>query len=778
MKLIVNTNQKGDALGDLYGIFFEDLNHAADGGLYPELVMNRAFEFDPIDNPGYDHLTGWEPVGEEREVKLRIETGNPVSGKNPHYLSVDILEPGEERGVKNSGFKGGMYLKKDGTYLFSCYAKREQSLEDAVTVSLRDSCGRILTGGSFQVSGSWQKYELKLTVPCEEKGAFLAITAAGRGKLYLDFVSLFPEDTFLGRKNGMRKDIAQLLADMHPKFMRFPGGCLTHDGALDPDVRDAQYRWKNTVGPLKERPARRNNWGYHQTMGLGFFEYFQFCEDIGAKPLPVISPGYDPHHHREAPLDQMQYFVDEALDLIEFANGPQDSKWGALRAEMGHPEPFGMEYLGIGNEEVGEEFFPRFRIVYEAVRERYPEIKVIGTSGPFAAGGEYERGWKHAKADKVDLVDEHFYMSPEWFLANQHRYDGFSEKDPKVFLGEYASWGNTWWNALCEASFMIGMERNAKAVGLACYAPMLCNVNYVNWKPDMIWFDAARSYGSANYYVQKLFMEHQGVETRPVQLLDAPRADCLTQQPERIAGRIELDGDEARVFYQDIVLVNEDTGEKVRFADCTVEEKGNAVFLQETDWINYTLRMRATELSGYRGFRIHFGRRDEKNGYFWCIGGWQNQDTAITESIHGRNSDLSQYLASVEAGRTYELVLKVAGRRIQTFIDGKAYHDVTAAPAVIEPLYAASSVDANGDLLIKVVNVSDQERQVELILEGMEDQSYEAERTTMGGWAKEACNSFEEPALVSPSRKFLTIAGNRTQQHFAAQSITMLRIRL
>ena len=290
---------------------------------------------------------------------------------------------------------------------------------------------------------------------------------------------------------------------MHPKFMRFPGGCLVHDGALDPDARDAQYRWKNTVGPIEERPARRSNWGYHQTLGLGFYEYFQLCEDIGAKPLPVISPGYDPHHGRAAEPDEMQYFIDEALDLIEFANGEPSTKWGGLRAQLGHPEPFGMEYLGIGNEEVGEGFFERYKIVADAVRARYPEIKLIGTAGPFAAGGEYERGWRHAREDGADFVDEHYYMTPEWFLANHHRYDAFPADGPKVFLGEYASWGNTWYNALCEASYMLGLERNAKAVGLSCYAPLFANADYVNWKPDMIWFDKEKSFGTANYHVQK-----------------------------------------------------------------------------------------------------------------------------------------------------------------------------------------------------------------------------------------------------------------------------------
>ena len=255
--------------------------------------------------------------------------------------------------------------------------------------------------------------------------------------------------------------------------MRFPGGCLVHDGSLNPEDRNSMYRWKNTIGPVEERPARRNSWGYNQSLGLGFFEYFQFCEDIGAKPLPVLPGGYDPHHQRIVPLNELQPWIQDALDLIEFANGTPEAEWGGIRARMGHEAPFGLEYIGIGNEEVGDAFFERYPFFHRAVREKYPEIKIIGTAGPFSAGSEYEKGWKCAKEYGSDLVDEHYYHTPEWFLANHHRYDNFRAQDPKVFLGEYASWGNTWYNALAEASFMLGLERNAKAVGLACYAPML-----------------------------------------------------------------------------------------------------------------------------------------------------------------------------------------------------------------------------------------------------------------------------------------------------------------
>ena len=423
-------------------------------------------------------------------------------------------------------------------------------------------------------SSEWAKYTATITANATDTSSRLVIVTKGKGKLYLDMVSLFPEKTFRNRPNGMREDIAALLADLKPKFMRFPGGCLIHDGSLNPDDRNSMYRWKNTLGDIAQRPARRNNWSYNQTFGLGYYEYFLFCEDIGAKPIPILPGGFDPHHKRSVPIDELQPWIDDALDLIEFANGDPSTEWGAIRAELGHPEPFGLEYVGIGNEEVGEPFFERYPYFHRAIKEKYPDIKIINSAGPFAAGSEYDRGWKSAKENNSDLVDEHYYQSPEWFLANYNRYDTFKADEPKVFLGEYASWGNTYYNALVEAAFMTGLEKNAHAVGLACYAPMLCNVDYVNWKPDMIWFNNHEVFGTANYYVQKLFMHHQGDQLLKIE------ANGLDEKQENkmkpINGAFALGTERCSFRFWDMKLVNNDTGEMR-------ELNGSSAELSDTD---------------------------------------------------------------------------------------------------------------------------------------------------------------------------------------------------
>lgn len=779
MKLTINTTDKKEPLGDLFGLFFEDLNHAADGGLYAELIQNRSFEFAPIDNQKYHGLTAWEKIERDGEVQLAVVTGNPVSTKNPHYLAMDIVVPGSDVGVQNIGFNKGIPLKKREQYYFTCYAKREQNAEEPLIVSFRSKEGRVYTSQAFTIGMEWKKYELELTAPETDLEGRLGVTVSGRGKVYLDFVSLFPKDTYKGRRNGVRRDIAELLEQMQPKFMRFPGGCLVHNGALDADVRDSQYRWKNTIGPLEERPARRNSWGYNQTFGLGYFELFQLCEDIGAKPLPVIPAGYDPHYHRAVPLDNMQPFIDDALDLIEFANGePETTIWGRKRAELGHKEPFGLEYLAIGNEEVGEEFFERYEIIHKAVRERYPHIRLINTSGPNAAGGEYNRGWESARKNKSDLVDEHYYQSPEWFLAHHHRYDSFRTEDPHVFLGEYASWGNTYYNALVEASYMIGLERNVRVVKLACYAPMLCNVAYVNWKPDMIWFNQHQVYGTANYYVQKLFMNHQGDHLLEIRSDEVPKSVILTEQQDRISGQLILCSNESTVEYTDIILSNDDTDETHSFDTCILDAKQKTEqVLANVNWPNYSLRLKAKELEGKKGFFIQFGKKDEKNNLFWEIGGWQNQDTVISENNNGRNSCLSQYLLEVESKRVYELELKITGRMIKTYVDGNLYHEVESKPVVMEPLYySASKEEDSGHIIIKAVNVSDTDRSVTITLEGIGNQTLQGRKYSMEGYGSEAQNDFQNPDYVVPKTEEVELTGPVFSMVFCKQSFTILRI--
>lgn len=556
-KITVTTNKKA-SMSDFYGIFFEDINHAADGGLYGEMIRNRAFEFSPMDNPSYQALTAWKRIEEGgASVSSFVSNKSPFSKRNPNYLILEINKAGTRAGIKNLGYNSGIAVKENESYNFSCYAKSDKPCE--ITVSIDNAYGEVITEKSLNItSNEWTEYSFTLTSPVNDFSAVLAVTSKQECKFCLDFVSLFPVKTYKNRKNGMRNDIAEMLADLKPKFMRFPGGCLIHDGTLNSDDRNSMYRWKNTIGAVTDRPSRRNNWRYNQSLGLGYFEYFQFCEDIGAKPLPVLPAGYNPHMEQAVPLDEIQEWIDDALDLIEFANGTADTKWGKIRCDMGHAEPFNLEYLAVGNEEVGQGFWDRYDLFHKAIKEKYPQIKIINSAGPFPQGGEFERGWNNAKKNGSDLVDEHYYTSPEWMLANCHRYDNMPSDGPKVFLGEYASWGNTYYNALIEAAYMTGLENNAHAIGLVCYAPLLCNVDYINWQPDMIWFDNHRVYGSANYYVQKMFMNCTGNNLLDVKHdgFDKP----ITLGSDKISGNIEIEADRCSAEFYDIKITDIATG--------------------------------------------------------------------------------------------------------------------------------------------------------------------------------------------------------------------------
>ncbi|WNS44036.1 alpha-L-arabinofuranosidase C-terminal domain-containing protein [Paenibacillus sp. MMS20-IR301] len=786
--LKIYTRRKGAALGDLYGIFFEDLNHAADGGLYAELVQNRSFEFDPVDKEEYHALTAWEKVerGDGR-AQLTVETGSPLHPNNPHYAVITIEQAGEGVGLSNAGFNTGIPVREGEAYRFAVYARRNASFDEPVVLSIEDSAGKTACRAEITVAGSeWQLYQAELTAEFTAFDCRLVLLTGGTGRLELDLVSLFPAETFNSRPNGLRRDIAGMLAGLKPKFMRFPGGCLVHDGSLNPDDRDSMYRWKNTLGDISARPPRRNNWRYNQTLGLGYYEYFQFCEDIGAKPIPVLPGGYDPHHQRMVPLDELGPWIQDALDLIEFARGDASTPWGAVRAGMGHPEPFGLEYVGIGNEEVGEPFFERYPYFHRAIKAQYPDIKVINSSGPFAAGGEYERGWASAREHQSDLVDEHFYQSPEWFLANVRRYAGFDADGPKVFLGEYATWGNTYYNALAEAAFMTGMERSAHAVGLACYAPMLCNVDYVNWKPNLIWFNNHEVYGTANYYVQQLFMHHQGDYL--LEMEASGFKPVAGREPEPITGTLMLQADGNRVCYRDIVLTNRETGEvtelagEVRLTDMPEDrENGTAVKEQIIGLCaagSYTLKLKAVKLAGSRGFGIVFGLQDEQNKLLWEIGGWQNQDTILQSVINGRGSCLTQSLFSVETGREYELVLEVDGREIKAYIDGTEVNQAEDKQPAAETLYYSSSIEeATGDVIVKAVNVQETPVVSRLELPDLPEGSLSIEVHSLSGHQLEDENGFAEPQKIYPQVSGFTAGENAFTYEFPQHSVTVFLIR-
>lgn len=775
MELIVHTRQERNELDDLYGLFFEDINHAADGGLYAELVQNRSFEFCSVDNADYHGLTAWEKIEDSGEIALTVRRGDAVSSQNPHYLELNVTEPGEV-GIQNLGFNSGIPLRKGAAYYLTFYARTHDASATGITASLRKGDGKVYQEATFRLTDVWEKYETVFTAMEDDWAGRLAMTVEGIGRVDLDFVSLFPADTYKGRKNGLRRDLAEALEAMHPKFLRFPGGCLTHDGSLRAEDRNAMYRWKNSIGQVEHRPARKNNWGYNQTLGLGFYEYFLLCEDIGAKPLPVLPAGYDPHHHWGAEGILLQEFIQDALDLIEFANGTPDTVWGRKRAEMGHPAPFHMEYLGIGNEEVGEGFFTRYPRFYQAIKEVYPEIKVVGTSGPFSAGPEYERGWRSAREDGAELVDEHYYQSPAWFIANQHRYDSFPAENPKVFLGEYAAKGNTWFDALAEASYMVGLERNAHAVKLACYAPLFCNKDYANWQPDMIWFDNHQLMRTPNYYVQQMFMVNQGDVSLVQELHGAGAAVKLYPFPDSLSGELMLSSEGSQVEFSDIVITDSDTGKRQTFPKPILCQGSEMCRITQVPLTNYTISLKATLLAGQNCGRVWFAHRDDGDGFFWMLGTWGNGSSLLIERSLGTDAALSYRERYMEQGKTYRLEIRVTGRKVQTFVNGETEAEVEAISPMAEQVYAVSSRDRHsGDTILKLVNVLPKRQVITVTLDGMT--SAEGTACVLGGYDREARNTLGQPEKIVPGEERVSFDTGTFQWELAPESVCVLRLR-
>ena len=518
-QMVVNAKKVGAEIQPtMYGLFFEDINYAADGGLYAELVKNRSFEFP-------QNLMGWKTFG---DVKLKDD--GPFD-KNPHYVRLSDPKHAHKRtGLENEGFFG-MGIKQGEEYRFSVWARTPENGQPAqIRVELVDtkSMGENHAFAMAQVtvdSEEWKKYQVVMKATQTNPKAILRIFLEGTNAVDLEHVSLFPVDTWKGRENGLRKDLVQLLADLKPGIFRFPGGCIVEGTDLE-----SRYQWKNSVGPVENRPLNENRWhytfphrfypDYYQSYGLGFYEFFLLSEEIGAEPLPVLSCGLacqfqNEDMHAHVAVEDLDPYIQDALDLIEFANGDVTTKWGKLRAEMGHPEPFNMKFIGIGNEQWGPEYPERLEPFIKAIRAAYPDMKIVGSSGPNSEGDQFDYLWPEMKRLKADLVDEHFYRPESWFLAQGARYDNYDRKGPKVFAGEYACHGRgKKWNhfnaALLEAAFMTTIERNADIVHMATYAPLFAHVEGWQWRPDMIWFDNMTSFRTCSYYVQQLYSTYKG----------------------------------------------------------------------------------------------------------------------------------------------------------------------------------------------------------------------------------------------------------------------------
>lgn len=518
----------------LMGIFFEDINYAADGGLYGELVQNRDFEYAAGENGDKDWgpQYAWNVTGDK--IGFSISTDEPIHPNNPHFARLDVkggiatMVNNGGNAFVNSGFDG-ITLRKGEPYRFRFKARSTRKMP--VEIALLSDHERKLASGKLTVrqSKDWSDYELVLTPDEYCAAASLRIIPKNTGVLDLDMVSLFPVNTFKGRENGLRADLAQALADLKPRFVRFPGGCVAHGNGLD-----NVYDWKGSVGKLEERKPLSNLWGYHQTRGLGYYEYFQFCEDIDAEPLPVLAAGVpcqnssapsrftrdDLTHYGQQgglPMDSLDSYIQDVLDLIEYANGPATSAWGARRAAAGHPEPFNLKYIGIGNEDmITDVFEERFNRINAAVKKAHPEITVVGTVGPFYEGSDYEAGWRLAREQKVDMVDEHYYVDPAWLIYNRDYYDDYDRNGTKVYLGEWAAHlpgrPSNIETALAEALYLTSVERNGDVVSMSSYAPLLAKDNHTQWRPDLIYFSNTDVRPTTDYETMRLYGENSGDE--------------------------------------------------------------------------------------------------------------------------------------------------------------------------------------------------------------------------------------------------------------------------
>ncbi|MGW7272607.1 alpha-L-arabinofuranosidase C-terminal domain-containing protein [Streptomyces sp. NPDC054864] len=791
----IDSTRTGAKIDDsMYGVFYEDINRAADGGLYAELVQNRSFEYSTADNAAYTPLTSWDTSG-SGSAKVVNDEGR-LNARNRNYLSLD-----GGSSVTNSGYNTGIAVTKGKRYDFSVWARTGGARKAPLTLGLRDASGDLAPVRRVTARGGWSKYQASFTA--DRTSATGRLTVASGAPVALDEISLFPRDTYKGRANGLRKDLAEKIAALNPGFLRFPGGCLVNTGsheAYDETTgwqRKRSYQWKDTIGPVERRATNANFWGYNQSYGLGYYEYFQFAEDTGAMPLPVVPALVTGCGQNKATDDPalLKRHVQDTLDLIEFANGPATSEWGKKRAAMGHPKPFRLTHLEVGNEEnLPEEFFARFKEFRAAIEAKYPDITVISNSGPDDSGSIFDKAWQLNHDAGVAMVDEHYYNSPQWFLENNDRYDSYDREGPKVFLGEYASQGNKFSNALSEAAFMTGLERNADVVKLASYAPLLANEDYVQWKPNMIWYDNDQSWGSANYETQKLFMRNVGDEVVPSTASGTP----ATSGP--ITGAVGLSTWATSAAYDDVKVTGENgetllsddfsggDGQWSKAADKGTWAVQDGAYVQSDEaaentlitagdksWQNYDLNVKATKKSGKEGFMVAFGVKDTGNHYWWNLGGWNNTQSAVEKSVDGAKQTMVQDTTTIETGRSYDLHVEVRGRQVTLFLDGEKWGAFTDdKPA--EPFRQVVTRDkATGDLIVKVVNAQGSDARTKITLGTATKVGPNARVTTLA--ADPAAENTKDATPVKPVTSTFRGVSDTFSYTFPANSITFMRVR-
>lgn len=778
----------------LFGIFFEDINFAADGGLYAEKVVNRSFEFG--NNAKDDQFHGWQNVGSVSTEVILNDNNGSLNENNTNYLLISNSSS-SPAGVANKGFLDGMNLIKDEEYNFSVYLKAVDGFSGKVAVQL--CAGESIASSAVinEITDKWNKYSLSLKSSLTAESNVTLQLLIDEGIVAVDMVSLFPKDTYKGRENGMRKDLATMLEELEPKFLRFPGGCI-----IEGYDENTAYDWKDSIGvdsngdPLMfngrygdvaARKQGTNLWTNlsmtddpypsFMTYGLGFFEYFQLAEDLGAVGVPVINCGLFCQMRGCDPVEmntpEFEQYIQDMLDLVEFCRGDKETKWGAVRTSLGHEEPFELRYICVGNENEGDVYFERYEAFLEAFNsaknsdpELYDGIELIYSSGAFDAthsenyykSYEFAEEWLESNPDKsindfAGATDQHYYNQPEWFLRNADYYDEDNYvRDPlfmtdtiygggiNVFLGEYAAKSNTLKAALAEAAYMTGLERNGDIVKMAAYAPLFGNLTATHWSPDLIWFNNHLCTGSISYYMQKIFSINQGTQVLKSDLNGA----AIPQK--NLSGRVGVGTWYTSAEFDNIKITDNSSGkvlaedkfnidtfwwdwEKATDGDFVVKDgkliqqskemaysnNGSVAYFGESEWENYTYTLQATKLDGAEGFIIPFAVGDNDNNFFWNIGGWDNTVSTLQHIENGIKTDRLAGTTkpfTVESGKTYNLKVVVNGRNVKCYIDDILYIDYTSGSESEAEAYQVVSTDENGDIIIKIVNVTGQNKNV------------------------------------------------------------------
>lgn len=764
---------------NLYGIFYEDINHAADGGLYAELIRNRSFE----DN---DKAADSWKAHNGATMHLVNDAKKQLNKAQKNFLEVSFTGK-ENSGISNEGF-WGINAVQGRTYKLSFWAKGK--LNGKLKAYLSCNCGKKIvacTEINEKITNKWKKYSVELTALANNEKARLWITSDGKGTVDFDVVSLFPP-TFNNRENGMRPDLASMLKALHPKFFRFPGGCFV-EGQNSPDNA---FRWERTIGPIEQRPGHWNvNWGYRTTDGIGFDEYLQLAEDLGAKPLYVVNVGI--WHGGFTPVDSIQPWIDETLNALEYANGDATTKYGALRAKNGHPAPYNIEYIEIGNENnqddptlQSDNYYKRFKLFRDAILARYPQMHIVGN---VMAWGTDDPKWK--SAESVELLDEHYYRNPSWFARNFNKYNSYPRGNHGIYVGEYAVTQGFGINgslnaALGEAVFMMGMENNSDVVKMASYAPIFANLNDLRWRPDMIQFNHKQAFGTPSYYVQKIMADNIGTRILKVNqhnpYATAIKETTIAPQKSSIGFATwatqssfelkEINGKPVNITFtpkkgqwqqtDNIYTQNSNEEECQNIGNITV---GN----------NATIKMRARKNSGAEGFVLVFNYVDENN-YCWLnLGGWGNTQHGIEQIINGDKMQIAAKNGKIETGRWYDITLQQNGDSLKAWLDNELLFETKLIPNTTQGLFTTATLDeTTGKVIVKIANTSSENTTCSINLNGYNVHTANATRLTAPKATDE--NSIEHPTRVYPVTETLSPVNDKLELHVPAYSLNIVTL--